>query len=90
MGRFFWPTLCKWTRIMPADSNATGLVKLLVLLEAAEQELEAGSAASLRRLAGLHEEAKAAVEDSHPQVLCENPIGARIFLAMRKGRDQGS
>jgi hypothetical protein len=76
-------------RIMPTSSNSKELAKLLVLLEAAEEERNHGPDAALERLARLNEEAKAEVENPDPPILCENPIGARIFLAILKGRGQG-
>jgi hypothetical protein len=76
-------------RIMPTSSNSNELAKLLVLLEAAEEERNRGPDAALKQLARLHEEAKAEVKDAHPPIRCENPMGARILLARLKGRDQG-
>jgi hypothetical protein len=87
--------------IMPlADSKNKELTKLLVLLEADEEERSHGPDAALKRLALLHQEqeTKALAAHTDQQVLSEkavdvrnfNPIGARVFLALVKGRDQGS
>lgn len=71
---------------MPTSSNSKELAKLLVLLEADEEESDRVPNTALKRLARLHEEAKATVADPRPQVGSENPIGAKIFRALMKRR----
>lgn len=73
---------------MPAASNSKALMNLLVLLEAAEKTPDDDLHVALERLACLHEEAKAEVEDPTPQIGSDHPIGVMIFLAMMKNRDE--
>jgi hypothetical protein len=66
---------------MPTDLTSEEMAKLLMILEAAEQEVHDRSLFAIRQLADLHEETKSELANSIPKDRNANPIVERIATA---------
>lgn len=84
------PALTHDRTTMPTDLTSEEMAKLLVILEAAEEEVHNHSLFAIRQLANLHEEAKTELANSVPKDRSANPIVEQIATAMVKRRAQGA
>jgi hypothetical protein len=77
--------------MMPTDNLSSGqMARLLMALEAAEQEVDDDQLLGLGQLADLHEQAKAELNPDPKDRSVNNPIVERIATAMVKRRAQGT